>query len=160
MAGTPDQHMIEALKITISVQKDLINHLKAEVERLKTAQIYIGSPAPSYPGLQGTPPWPLGQPIYCPNQTTPPLIVTSTGDVPGHISGRTITPLIGDTVTTSSSCKIEDIGKNAIETINAQNEVLGGTVTTEQSEENMKNIRNEVFGGVDHSNWSGKVKFK
>ena len=67
MAGTPDQHMIEALKVTIAVQKDLITHLKAEVERLKTAQIYIGSPsAPPYPQPGGTQPWPLGYPIDYP----------------------------------------------------------------------------------------------
>ena len=110
------KEQIESLKQVISVQTDLINYLKAEVERLKVSQIYInGQPnvdigkigTPSNPTLPLSPwwqPW-VSQgpyPQYPGQPLTPPYVITSgtqpiipdpnihIGDPPGPIGGASV----------------------------------------------------------------------
>lgn len=50
-----ENDVIEALKSVISSKEDLITHLKAEIERLKSSQIII-NPQPQAPLTPSTPP--------------------------------------------------------------------------------------------------------
>ena len=52
-----NKELVDALKNTIQIQNDLINHLKQEVERLKASQITINPPQ------LGNPPYTLYQPL-------------------------------------------------------------------------------------------------
>lgn len=63
-----NQDLIKALQTTITAQADLIAHLKAELDRLKSSQINITTPISTlpytqptypYPSPNTTPPWPL-----------------------------------------------------------------------------------------------------
>ncbi len=103
---TNDQELINALKSTISAKDDLITHLKAEIERLKLSQLYIG-PQTNNPPLAIPPNQPYIYTPYTPNpQWSPPYIITSGGtttiyDDKGNIIGgrTTLPPQEGITVT-------------------------------------------------------------
>lgn len=70
-----EQRRYDDLNKIISVQDQLIQFLKAEVERLKASQPSISYPGPIYPTQQ--PPWPIQQPIQQPlNPLQPPFTIT------------------------------------------------------------------------------------
>ena len=70
---TPQEQTIEALNQTIKTQQELINYLKAEIERLKTTTVYF-------------PPQPHQGPITVPNQPNWPNMQPFIGTPlpPGH----------------------------------------------------------------------------
>lgn len=62
-----EKELIEALKTTIQIQNDLINHLKQEVQRLQASQIVFNPPSQGSVAYQ---PLPLPNPLQ-PNQPFP-----------------------------------------------------------------------------------------
>ncbi len=98
--------LIEALKTTVSVQADLISHLKAEVQRLNASQLYIStqpyiSPA-VYPGGTSVP-WYNPQPLIVTTETTVPK-------TPDWVSSPTyVGPLTGDCVVGTGSTQSSEV---------------------------------------------------
>jgi hypothetical protein len=102
-----EQELIDTLKNTIAVQKDLIDHLKREVHRLNTAPVYFQplpqaqphfSISPYIPDSPNGPYVTPNAPIYpCPQGGQ--LIVNLTGDVTID-SNSTTTAIIADTTNT------------------------------------------------------------
>lgn len=108
-----EQAHLDSLNKVISVQNELIGYLKAEIERLKLSQLYIGSPNVTpgtpidrtYPSNPNPSPWvqPYPGAPYAPQYPWygphPGLIITSDGTRPLDQSDLKFTSNIGSGVT-------------------------------------------------------------
>ena len=89
-----DQAVIDALNQTIKTQQELLNYLKSEIERLKTATFYIPPQPNQGAGGASGPLWPNMQPFIGtplpPGHQQWPYSVETTSNLPSSIGTVTL----------------------------------------------------------------------